>query len=195
MKGFRGVVGVDLAGSRKRWTGLCYLDEGLRCELRKAKDDEEIVGFVVERMPKLVAIDAPLSLPRGWRGADAGGPAYRECDKRLLEMGIRLLPLTLRPMTMLTMRGIGLKRRLEELGYKVIEVYPGGAQDVLGISRKCCEIKAGLEALGLKGLENAGKDELDAATCALVGWMYLRGMCVEVGDPEEGVIVMPKRFK
>ena len=194
-----GVIGIDLAGSPKRWSGLCYLDQELRCALSKAKSDNEIVEFVEEGRPRLVAVDAPLSLPRSRASLEGPGPVMRECDRRLMEMGIKLLPLTLKPMQMLTMRGISLKRRLEELGYKVIEVYPGGAQDFLGIPRKSRGLEGlrkGLEAYGLRGLrEDVSGDELDAATCALVGWMYLRGMCMEIGDPDEGVIVMPKKFK
>lgn len=158
------------------------------------KEDEEIIGFISERDVGLVAVDAPLSLPR-----KGGNQAYRECDRRLVEMGVRLLPLTLPPMRMLTLRGMRLKRRLERLGYRVVEVYPGGAQDILGIPRKrkgLEELRRGLESLGLKGLRSdASADELDAATCALVGWMYLQGRCMEVGDPEEGIIIIPKKFK
>jgi len=189
-----GVVGVDLAGSPRRWSGLCYLSQDMWCELERVKGDDEIIEFISEREVGLVAIDAPLSLPR-----KGGGQAYRECDRRLVEMGVRLLPLTLPPMRMLTLRGMRLRERLERLGYRVIEVYPGGAQDLLGIPRKSKGLEAlrkGLESLGLRGLRSdASGDELDAATCALVGWMYLRNECIEVGDPEEGIIVVPKKFK
>ncbi|MEM2781551.1 MAG: hypothetical protein QXG45_02370, partial [Nitrososphaerota archaeon] len=35
-------------------------------------------------------------------------------------------------------------------------------------------------------------DELDAVTCALVGYLYLKGDYVALGDEEEGTIIMPK---
>jgi hypothetical protein len=39
-------------------------------------------------------------------------------------------------MRKLTSRGIRLREILEAKGFCVIEVYPGGAQDVLGLARK-----------------------------------------------------------
>jgi predicted RNase H-like nuclease len=36
------------------------------------------------------------------------------------------------------------------------------------------------------------KDELDALTCALVAREYLRGKTMMIGDPEEGLMVLPK---
>jgi len=191
-RGMASAVGVDLAGSPRNWTGLCHLDELLGCEVAKVHGDEEIVDFIVERPPSIVAIDAPLTLPRGDRAG-----SMRECDRALRRMGLRPLPLTLRSMRLLTMRGIRLRERLEDLGFKVIEVFPTGAQKILGISTKRVErLREDLRRLGLKNLPmDVDGDILDAATCALIGILHLKGLCVEVGDPEEGVIVMPKRFK
>jgi len=193
-RGMASAVGVDLAGSPRNWTGLCHLDELLGCEVAKVHGDEEIVDFIVERSPSIVAIDAPLTLPRGDRAG-----SMRECDRALRRMGLRPLPLTLRSMRLLTMRGIRLRERLEDLGFKVIEVFPTGAQKILGISTKrdgIERLREDLRRLGLKNLPmDVDGDILDAATCALIGILHLKGLCVEVGDPEEGVIVMPKRFK
>ena len=36
-------------------------------------------------------------------------------------------------------------------------------------------------------------DELDAITCALVGKMLLEGDYLAIGDPEEGLMILPKR--
>jgi predicted nuclease with RNAse H fold len=77
----------------------------------------------------------------------------------------------------------------------VIEVYPGGAQDILGIPRKqhgLGRLKAGLEKAGVRGLNNRMSDhELDAVTCALVGKLWLEGKSVTYGTSEQA-IVMPK---
>ena len=101
-------------------------------------------------------------------------------------------------MRKLTMRGINLKRALEAEGFVVIEAYPGGAQDVLGIPRKqrgLMKLKSGLEALGIKGLKNQMSDhELDAVTCSYVGKLFLEKKAVTYGAPSEG-IVMPKGRK
>ena len=96
---------------------------------------------------------------------------------------------------MLTKRGIRIKELLEKAGLNVIEVYPGGAQDVLGIPRKSRgleELRRGLEELGIRGLgPGMTGDELDAVTAAYVGMLYVRGDYTALGDPDEGLIIMP----
>ena len=113
-------------------------------------------------------------------------------------MGIKVFPATLGPMRKLTARGIKFRILFEEAGLKVIEAYPGGAQDVLGIPRKqkgLDKLLAGLQALGILGLNVGMNDhELDAATCAFIGKLFLDGNAVEYGTPGEG-IVLPKKEK
>jgi len=102
-------------------------------------------------------------------------------------------------MKLLTLRGIKLREKLESSGFRVIEVFPTGAQKILGISTKRDGIKRlreDLEKLGLKNLpKEIDGDILDAATCAFIGILYLKGLCIEVGDPDEGMIVIPRKFK
>lgn len=189
-------LGVDLAGSERRPTGLCLLDRELNARVWVAYTDSEILEAARATRPDVVAVDAPLSLPRGRRSLeDAGGPHLRECDRALLELGIRFFPVTLGPMRLLTARGMRLKGLLEAEGLKVIEVYPGGAQDLLGIPRKTRGLellREGLERLGVKGLRpGMSGDELDAVTAAYVGLLYLRGEAVALGGGD-GAIVMPR---
>ncbi len=64
-------------------------------------------------------------------------------------------------MRKLTVRGISLKCVLETQKFTVLEAYPGGAQDVLGIPRKqkgLEKLKVGLEKLGIIGLKNQMRD-------------------------------------
>ena len=190
------VLGVDLAGVESRPTGLCVL-KGLRAETWTAWRDLEIVEAAKRSYAKLVAIDAPLSIPRERRSLEERSPHHlRRCDRALLERGIKFFPVTLGPMRKLTARGMKLKDDLEAAGFKVIEVYPGGAQDVLKVPRKGAGKEAlleGLKALGLEGLSHEASDhELDAATAALVGALFLAGLHEDLGDPAEGVIVMPR---
>ena len=192
------VVGLDLAGSERRDTGFCLLDvETLEAEVYVLHGDEEIVGECVRARPLVVAVDAPLSIPRGRRSIDERSPVhFRRCDLELRRLGIRFFPITLGPMRMLTKRGMRLKELLEEAGLEVIEVYPGGAQDILGIPRKnrgLEELRRGLEELGIRGLRpGMTGDELDAVTAAYVGVLYVRGEYTALGDPEEGLIIMPR---
>lgn len=173
------VVGIDLAGSPRRPTGLCLL-RGLRAETLVAFSDEQILDFVRQARPDLVPIDAPLSLPKGRRTIhDRSGEHLRDCDRELLRRGIRFFPITLGPMRMLTERGLALKKKLRAMGYRAVECYPGAAQDVWGLPRQHRDrqgLLSGLRKLGVRGLrKTATSDELDAATAALVGRWYLFG--------------------
>jgi predicted nuclease with RNAse H fold len=187
------VVGVDLAGSPRRPTGVCIL-RGLKAQTRVAFTDEEILSAIERTRPDLVPMDAPLSLPVGRTTIqDRSGPHFRPCDLELRQRGIRFFPVTLGPMRMLTERGLALKAKIEMLGYRAVECYPGGAQDVWGLPRQHRDrlgLRCGLEALGVRGLNEAMTgDELDAVTAALVGRWYLLGKGEALGG--EGGIIMP----
>lgn len=189
------IVGLDLAGVESRPTGLCVL-KGMKAETSIVYTDEEVLKRIEESKPGIVAIDAPLSLPAGRESIEQRTNLHlRECDKELLQRGIKFFPITLGPMRKLTNRGISLRRTLEDKHFRVIEVYPGGAQDILGIPRKqqgLEKLRAGLEKAGLRGLDSRMSDhELDAVTCALVGKLFLEGKSVTYGTPEHA-IVMPR---
>jgi predicted nuclease with RNAse H fold len=99
-------------------------------------------------------------------------------------------------MRVLTVRGIELKEKLENKGYRVVEMYPGGAQDVWGIPRARRDLQGlrrGLQRLGIKGLKKDISDhELDAVTGALVGLYFLQDKAEIYGNFVEGAILMPK---
>jgi predicted nuclease with RNAse H fold len=189
------IIGLDLAGVETRPTGLCVLTD-VKAGTSLVYTDEEILKRIDESKPKIVAVDAPLSLPTGRESIEQKTNVHlRECDKELLRKGIKFFPITLGPMRKLTTRGINLRRILEKRQFGVIEVYPGGAQDVLGIPRKqngLDRLRAGLERLGIRGLNSRmSNHELDAVTCALVGRLWLKGKAVVYGTPEQAII-MPK---
>ncbi len=194
------IIGIDLAGSPRRETGFCVLEED-RIRTKVLKEDEEIIGSTVEEKPELTAIDAPLSLPKGRCCLRDDCPCrgrghLRNCDRDLIKLKIRFFPLTLGPMRSLTQRGMMMKKVLEQRGLTVVEVYPGGAQDIWGIPRKQKGVKLlryNLKQMGVVGIEEKSTHhELDAVTCALVGKLYLDGNFILLGDPEEGQIVMPR---
>ena len=193
------VIGVDLAGSERNPTGMCILRD-LKIETKIVYTDEEIIDLIKSHGKALIAVDAPLSIPKGRKSIDERSNIhFRKCDKELLKRRIKFFPITLGPMRKLTKRGIKLKEKLLELGFEVIEVYPGGAQDILRIPRKTRgkeKLLEGLRKLGLKGLSKTmTHHELDAVTAALVGKLYLEGNYEAFGDPSEGLIIMPKPIK
>ena len=193
------VVGIDLAGSEKRNTGFCRM-EGNQAEVSVLHTDEEILQALGQGV-EVAAIDAPLSLPRGRCCLRddcpcAGKAHFRVCDLELRAMKIKFFPITLGPMRKLTLRGLGLKEKLERRGIQVFETYPGAAQDLWGIPRQndLEGLKRGLERFKVKGNwknQEVTKDELDALTCALIARDYLRGDTMTIGDPQEGVMVLP----
>ncbi len=189
------IVGLDLAGVETRPTGFCILKD-LMAETSLVYTNEEMVRKTEESKAKIVAIDAPLSLPTGRKSIEQRTKVHlRECDKELLKRGIKFFPVTLGPMRKLTTRGMTLRETLESKHFKVIEVYPGGAQDILRIPRKqhgLQELKVGLEEYGIKGLDDNMTDhELDAVTCALVGKLYLEGKTITYGTRKQAII-MPR---
>ncbi len=193
------VVGIDLAGSERRDTGFCSMDGLLKCRIAILHTDWEILEQTIAANPEVVSIDAPLFLPKGRKSLDEKGPPhFRECDKELLRMHIRFFPISLGPMRMLTKRGMTLREELERSGLKVIESFPGAIQDMLGMPRKqrgLPLLQSALAAYGVK-IQNGGRqatgDELDAVTSALVGVLYLRNDYTAIGDPDEGLMILPR---
>lgn len=197
MTGIITAFGIDLAGSLKRPTGVCAL-RGMQANADILYDDADLLAYVSKVGPDIIAIDAPLTLPPGRKSIDDNnGLHFRLCDLELRKRRIPFFPITLGPMRTLTLRGIALRKALEARGItqKVIEVYPGGAQDIWGLPRQHRDLTAlrrGLSKLGVKGLKSEMTgDELDAVTCALVGRLFLQGQAEVYGSWSEGAIVMP----
>jgi predicted nuclease with RNAse H fold len=194
-------IGIDLAGSPKRPTGVCRLS-AMTASVHCAYSDEEVLEAVTDDA-RLVAVDAPLSLPRGRCCLEsdcdcAGKVHFRECDLELRKMGIKFFPITLGPMRMLTERGMRLKKEIESRGLEVVETFPGGAQDIWGIPRQKDPrgLRRGLKKKGIKGdIDRRGISvhELDAVSCALAARLHVQGRSLVIGDPDEGQMVLPKK--
>jgi hypothetical protein len=144
-------------------------------------------------------MDAPLALPFGRRSLDVPGPPHlRECDRELLALGIRFFPLTLGPMRQLTARGMALAGELRFHGLSVIEGYPGGTQDGLGLPRKGDgerHLQRALLRFGFSGdvaRRQLTHDELDAIACAYTGREHLAGRSLVLGAPNEAELVLPR---
>jgi len=192
------IVGIDLAGSERRDTGLCVMDLKMRSQTMVLHTDQEILQSTVKARPDVVSIDAPLFLPKGRESLEVKGPPhFRECDKELLRMHIKFFPISLGPMRMLTARGMRLRSVLETQGFEVIESFPGAIQDLLKMPRKQKGLSQLASALRRYGVAMKGQgrglsgDELDAVTSALVGLLYVKGQYRAIGDPTEGLMILP----
>ena len=196
-------LGVDLRSGPRYPTGLAVLggDRRLRL-LETVRTDEEIEDAVRRFAPAIVAIDAPLALPEGRCCADpacecARHGIMREVDRLCAAMGYRPYPTLIPSMVGLTLRGIALGERLRARGFEVVEVYPGMAQDILGIPRKRDRdgLRRGLRRAGVRGIPRKRRpthDELDAATAALVGVLHLESRTQVVNPGEVSPLVAPE---
>ncbi|WP_243916840.1 ribonuclease H-like domain-containing protein [Novosphingobium beihaiensis] len=196
------IVGLDLTGSEKRLTGMCFM-RGNQAETEAVATDDEIVDKIVSAQPDLVSIDSPLCLPTGRTTVFDDDPQrhfgiMRISERILKRRGINVYPCLLPSMQRLTARGIEIATRLRERGIRVIECYPGAAQDIMGIPRKGAGVewlKLGMSEFGIHGAfetEHVTHDELDAITCSIVGAFHLAGMTEGLSGPEEEPMIVPR---
>ncbi|MCJ7762540.1 DUF429 domain-containing protein [Candidatus Bathyarchaeota archaeon] len=182
-------IGIDLAGLSKNPTGLALL-KGKAMETSLIYNDEEILESITRNAPLLIAIDAPLSLPKK-------GEAFRREDREMVKRGYRVFPPTLPAMKTLTLRAIKLNRLIEENTYKTIEVHPTSSRKALQMPLKDWKtIQENLKTLGLKGeleMRQLATHEIDAVTAALTATLHLKNQTEQIGDGKACIIVPKKR--
>lgn len=182
------IIGIDLAGKMENPSGICILN-GRKIILKTFYKDKEILKEIKVIKPSLIAIDAPLSLPRGRCCLEkdcecAVGGHLRQAERDIRPYG-RVLPLTFQGMKMLTLRGITLTYQLRK-EYPVIETHPRTSQKMLGLGSS--------EHLSrfFKLPGHATEHELDALLASLTGLLYLNDCYIELGNPEDGIIIIPR---
>jgi predicted nuclease with RNAse H fold len=190
-------LGVDLAGSEKRNTGISFVENNsiVTCIIRNEKELLEIMQKF-----QFIYIDAPLTLPHGRTSLEVRNEHhFRECDLLLRKRGIKFFPITLGPMRMLTQRGMRLRERLSKLGKEVYEVFPGAFYDVFGVKRKDRDTIQSLYktlsvffGLSLK-VDYPSQDELDAIACLFTGFFHKLNLA-ECLTGIDGTIVIPGTF-
>ena len=160
--------------------------------------------------PHAVAIDAPLSLPRGLCCLEEDCPCrpvapdgLKAAERELFRQGISLYATTKRSIIKLMIkRAMALRRVLEGRGYVVLEVYPYAAKVRLwgkGMPKKTTLagrqwLREKLDGLvpGLR--EHAGPlghDQLDAIVAAYTAYLHGHDLTEGVGEPDEGLIWVP----
>lgn len=144
------VVGIDLAGKFENPTGFCSMTEN-GTETKLLFSDEEIIDEVEMIKPDCIAVDAPFWLPK--KGA------WRTGEEKLLKRGFQPLSSLLPNMRLLVLRASRFVKVLREKGYRVIEVFSGASESILGLSKE----------------PRKNKDEYDALLCALTAKSYLEG--------------------
>ncbi len=207
------VLGVDLRASSKKPSSFAVLDtQSHLTELSSFYEDSELIKLVDDLQPDLVAIGAPLNLPSGFCCLD------QTCDCRfsVSDRKGRLLELELAKMGIscfytnkgsiirdLIYRGIHLSNMLRESGHTVIEVYPHATKMLLfgdKVPPKNSAISVSYMIGHLtplvSGMERHA-DDLDRNTCdaiinAYTGQLHAQSKTDVLGDPEEGILVLPK---
>ncbi len=159
---------------------------------------------------ELVAIDAPLSLPKGLCCLEESCPCQpvadgksRSCERELRNQGIPTFPTTKKTFIKeLIYRGIKLKARLESMGSEVIEVYPYASKvRLFGKMAPAKSKSAGLSCLRQhlgQLLPNIAPyvygfnhHLCDAAIVAYTALLHYHGKTELYGEPGEGVIRLP----
>ena len=186
------ILGIDLAGKDENPSGICYLEND-QMDLFTIYTDEDILECINELKPLLIVIDAPLSLPMGRCCLEkececAVGGHFRQAEREIRRYG-RVLPLTFHGMKMLTMRGVEISSIIKK-NYEVIETHPRTSQKILGFK----DPQSGLSHF-YDISHGASEHELDAGILALTGWLHMNNCSIELGDPDEGIIILPKSSK
>ena len=207
------VLGVDLRASRKKSSSVAILDSKSHLtELGSFYEDIELMKLVDDLRPDLVAIGAPLNLPSGFCCLD------QSCDCRFSvpDRKGRLLELELAKMGIscfytnkgsiireLIYRGILLSQNLRDAGYNVIEVYPhatkmllfgdkvppkNSAVSVSYMIGHLTPLVSGME----KHADDLDRNSCDAIINAYTGQLQAQSNTDVLGDPEEGILVLPK---
>lgn len=180
------IVGIDLAGKATNPTGWAMLRNKTisTCHLHH---DEEILKRSINCDPKIIAVDAPLSMPKK--------AIMRKADKEMHKRGYPVFPPRFPAMEKLTLRAIRIVRELTRRRFKVIEVHPTSTRKALKMPTKDWEK---IQTIFLRiGLEDDLKTrvltphEIDAVTAALTGHLYIQGKTELIGDKKEGYIVVP----
>jgi hypothetical protein len=182
------IIGIDLAALEKNPTGWAVW-ENKRISACHIYGDEEILRLTGKHKPRIVAIDAPLTMPKT--------RTTREADRKMLKQGYPIFPPLLGSMKRLTERAVSLAHKLRNKGLTVIEVHPASTRKALGIpTKEWRNIQTFLKQIDLKGdveTRTLTPHEIDAITATLTAYLHLRRKTREIGDKKEGYIVIPQR--
>jgi len=182
------IIGIDLAGVEKNPTGWALWKNKVvsACHIY---DDQEISEHLTKLEPTIIAIDAPLSLPK--KGT------MRRADREMHKHGYPVFPPRSPTMEKLALRAIKITQKVKREEFRIIEVHPASTRKALKIPTKNRKrIQDIFLRMGLKGdLETLvlTSHEIDAVTAALTGYLHLQEKTELIGDVEEGYIVVPTK--
>jgi len=174
--------GIDV-GLKKSYAAV--IAEGVRVRVEFVGECEELELDKV----RFAGIDAPLSFPL--RGN------FRECERLMMKMGIRLFPSGAQFFRKIALRGMEIAERLKENGIEVYEVYPYATRVMLNIAPRAKKRRReGLEEIRASlakwiGACELSHDEVDAVIAALTVKLYCEGKGLKL-EGVDGSIIVPK---
>lgn len=174
--------------------------------LAAAGDDAEILAIVEQAgSTATVAINAPLTLPRGRCCLDDDCPCRhdpgtrsRELERELLRLRVPILAMAL--IKVLARRGYTLNAALRARDVTPLEVYPFATLRLLGLPTAGKRTQLGRRRIHnalqplVVGLDHpdASEHQLDAVVCALTAQLWRQGKTRSVGVADEGLMIIPQ---
>jgi len=204
-------AGIDLTCKPNKPSAYALLGADLRVlSLDFLHTDSNIIAAVERDQPTLVAIDAPLSLPRGLCCLKEDchcQPAFkakgRLCERELARQGIPSYFTTKKSIIgEMVNRAIGLKTELLGRGYEVIEIYPYASKVRLwgkppfkkttpkGLRFLIDRLSFTIPDI-VKYEAKLNHDLCDAAIAAYTAYLRHQGQTEPIGDKAEGLIYIP----
>ena len=183
------IIGIDLAGVPENPTGWASWKNKTvsTCHLHENK---EILKHLTKIKPVLVAIDAPLSLPKEG--------VMRKSDREMHRRGYPVFPPRFLTMEKLALRARKITQQIKREEIHIIEVHPTSTRKALKMPAKNWkEIQSILIQLGLEGnlkTHVLTPHEIDAVTAAMTGYLHLQEKTELIGNEEEGYIVVPTKI-
>lgn len=203
-------VGIDLTSSPKKPSAYGALGKGLEIYYPGfLSTDSEIIAAIDRDRPLLVAIDAPLSLPKGLCCLEEGCPCQassrgkgRLCERELAKLGIPCFFTNKKSIIKkMVYRAIALTRELIDRGHDVIEAYPYASKMRLfgkpipkkttptGLRFLKDRLSVLIPCIDRDSLKN--HDLCDAVIAAYTAYLQHQEETKLIGDPEEGLISIP----
>lgn len=183
------IVGVDYGAKMSGNTVIAHFDSGKIkfLQVEKKKDTDKWLQKELNILAAdIVYMDAPLSLPRAYYGAE-DSYHYREADKITKAMS---------PMFLggLTARAMTLRKELAPLPFH--EIYPAYYQSEI-IQSVYYKKEIDLFLSDLNKIEPYSLAEIpknwhkvDALMALLIGRRHQENRHIEIGNPEEGIIII-----
>ena len=190
------IWGIDYGKKLSGNTVICEKQREQLVYYKASKNqdaDQFIIQSIEDRKPKLIFIDAPLSLPGIYADKkEYDDYFYRMCDKQLGAMS---------PMFLggLTARAIRLKDTIEKMGVEIKETYPKTLAKQFKLKKsgyrlgkenieKCSEILDQTSLIEIDKKQILSWHHFDALLALLSALRYYRGLHYTYGSKEEGLI-------